>query len=209
MHSERRRTEPAGRRLRHAMLSALVLHGLVVFLGPPLLLQRPVIREWRPQLRTRLIEIEDETILKRYKYSPEPIRPDIPGPKSTVIEVTDEPQLPDIPPLVPLEPHFAGLSGGEASRFTMAQESSPQPIIMVDPEYPSMARAAEAEGTVRVRAVVDEFGFVVDVAIDSSDTIGLLENAALNAAKKWRFRPAKQGNVPVQVIVIIPFTFRM
>jgi protein TonB len=87
-------------------------------------------------------------------------------------------------------------------------DEPPQPIVQVQPEYPEVARKAGLEGRVIVAAVVDEKGNVIQAYIHSS-TNPIFNEAALEAAKKMKFKPARQKDIAVKVKVLIPFVFRL
>jgi TonB family protein len=86
-------------------------------------------------------------------------------------------------------------------------EEPPQPIVQVQPEYPEEARKAGLEGKVIVVAVVDENGDVIEAYIHQS-TNPIFNDAALEAAKKMKFKPGRQKDTPVKVKVLIPFLFK-
>jgi protein TonB len=87
-------------------------------------------------------------------------------------------------------------------------DEPPQPVVQVQPEYPEVARKAGLEGRVIVAAVVDENGNVVQASIHSS-TNPIFNDAALEAAKKMKFKPARQKDIAVKVKVLIPFVFKL
>jgi len=87
-------------------------------------------------------------------------------------------------------------------------DEPPQPIVQVQPEYPEVARKAGLEGRVIVAAVVDENGNVIQASIHSS-TNSIFNEAALEAAKKMKFKPARQKDIAVKVKVLIPFVFKL
>jgi TonB family C-terminal domain len=87
-------------------------------------------------------------------------------------------------------------------------DEPPQPVVQVQPEYPEVARKAGLEGRVIVAAVVDENGNVIHASIHSS-TNSIFNEAALEAAKKMKFKPARQKDIAVKVKVLIPFVFRL
>jgi TonB family protein len=87
-------------------------------------------------------------------------------------------------------------------------DEPPQPIVQVQPEYPEVARKAGLEGKVIVMAVVDENGNVIEAYIHKSDN-PIFNEAALEAAKKMKFKPARQKDIPVKVKVLIPFVFKL
>ncbi|MCC6011951.1 energy transducer TonB [Candidatus Caldipriscus sp.] len=87
-------------------------------------------------------------------------------------------------------------------------DEPPQPVVQVQPEYPEVARKAGLEGRVIVAAVVDENGNVIQAYIHSS-TNSIFNDAALEAAKKMKFKPARQKDIAVKVKVLIPFVFKL
>lgn len=89
----------------------------------------------------------------------------------------------------------------------VAYDSAPVLIHSEAPEYPSMAMQAESEGTVNVVVVIDESGRVVQAYIANSTANEILQQAALEAARKFLFKPAMQRDVPVKCRIMIPFNF--
>jgi protein TonB len=86
--------------------------------------------------------------------------------------------------------------------------SSPQPIRQQDPAYTSEAMRAKVQGEVHLEAVVQPNGLLTDIkVIRSLDKVYGLDQAAIEAAKKWLFRPGmKEGKaVPVRVQLILEF----
>lgn len=61
-------------------------------------------------------------------------------------------------------------------------------------------------GIVTVRCTVDEKGDVVDPVVEKSSNREF-EEPALNALKKWKFKPARQDGNPVAIKVSIPVKF--
>ena len=83
----------------------------------------------------------------------------------------------------------------------------PTKLYHVAPEYPALARAARVEGVVIAEAVIDESGAVAHARVLRS--IPLLDAAALDALKQWRFTPSFRDGKPVAVIVTITIDFRL
>jgi TonB family protein len=65
------------------------------------------------------------------------------------------------------------------------------------------------EGTVLLNVLVDEEGKVEDVSIIQSDVTGAMEKAAVEAAKGFFFKPAKQRTVPVKAHIAVPIRFKL
>lgn len=79
----------------------------------------------------------------------------------------------------------------------------------VKPRYPESARRQGFEGTTLLKIHVSERGMVEDVLIERSAGSQDLDLAAMEAVKQWRFEPARQGNRPVAVWVMLPVRFAL
>ncbi|HHO47158.1 MAG TPA: energy transducer TonB [Desulfobacteraceae bacterium] len=78
------------------------------------------------------------------------------------------------------------------------------------PVYPELARKRGWEGTVVLAVRVTEEGLVQSAEIHSSSSYRLLDDAALRAVRRWRFRPgAVEGRAAaMQVLVPVHFVLR-
>jgi protein TonB len=88
-------------------------------------------------------------------------------------------------------------------------ERKPVLLEQVVPEYPELARSAGIEGRVVVTVVVDTAGLVAGASVLQSSGNSLLDAAALDAAGRFRFKPAMQRDRPVPVQMSIPFRFSL
>jgi len=75
------------------------------------------------------------------------------------------------------------------------------------PVYPDLAKKAGIEGIVVVTVTIGKTGTVEDAKIFKS--LPMLDEAALAAAKKCTFKPAKQRDKFVKVKMNIPFHFKL
>ena len=73
------------------------------------------------------------------------------------------------------------------------------------PTYPEFAREAQIQGKVTLHVLVGKDGRVKNVKVIKGVT-GLNE-AAVDAIKKWVFKPALSNNKPVAVWVEVPMDF--
>ena len=88
-------------------------------------------------------------------------------------------------------------------------DDPPQPLSVIRPIYPEIAQEAGIEGTVVVQVFVDKKGRVKDTVILKGIPNTGLDEAAISAIRKTRFRPAKQRERPVGVWISIPVNFRL
>lgn len=77
------------------------------------------------------------------------------------------------------------------------------------PEYPEFAADQGSEGTVILRVKVLPNGKPAEVKVKKSSGFSLLDDAAVAAAKRWAFTPAKRGNTPVEGWAIFPVEFKL
>jgi len=77
----------------------------------------------------------------------------------------------------------------------------------VQPVYPPVAKAAGAQGPVAVGIVINEAGEVESAKAISGHP--LLQAAAVDAAKEWRFSPTRLSGNPVKVSGRISFVFAL
>jgi protein TonB len=77
------------------------------------------------------------------------------------------------------------------------------------PVYPPAARARNLEGRVVLRAVVDRDGRV-EQAITIVESIPLLDPAAIDALRQWRFTPGQdRDGHTVRVLIDLPIRFQL
>jgi protein TonB len=88
--------------------------------------------------------------------------------------------------------------------------SSPIPIRQQDPTYTSEAMRAKVQGEVHLEAVVQANGLLTDIkVIRSLDRTYGLDQAAVEAARKWLFKPGMREGKPVPVRVQLILEFRL
>lgn len=75
----------------------------------------------------------------------------------------------------------------------------------INPAYPTFAKTAHVTGVVRVDLVIDENGSVVSA--QSATGPSMLRQAAIDASKRWKFRPTIRDGKPVRVAGFLNFNF--
>ena len=81
-------------------------------------------------------------------------------------------------------------------------------LSKVEPEYSEEARKAKWQGTVVLTLVVDEHGLPKDMKVTRSLGLGL-DQKAIEAVSKWRFKPGMKDGKAVPVIATIEVNFRL
>jgi TonB family protein len=87
-------------------------------------------------------------------------------------------------------------------------ETEPVPKQKVDAEYPEIAKRAHLEGNVFLKLWVDTNGVVREALVLKSDA-EIFNQAAIDAARHWTFKPAYAKGKPVAVWFSLPFRFRL
>jgi protein TonB len=77
------------------------------------------------------------------------------------------------------------------------------------PMYPREARQRRQEGLVVLTLTVTQAGNAADIRVEQESGYRLLDEAALEAIKKWRFTPARVGNAAVSSQVEVPVRFKL
>ncbi|MCH9648572.1 MAG: energy transducer TonB [Deltaproteobacteria bacterium] len=147
-----------------------------------------------PKPKAKKVPIPDPT-----PDEPEPIRledeiePDIEMPDTDIIF-----DIPEGPP--PSEPSGPIHVGGDVA--------APVKINTPNPQYTEIARKARIQGVVIVQAIIDKEGSVQNVKILKGLPMGL-DNAAVDAIKKWKFKPATLNGKPVTVYYNLTVNFTL
>ena len=79
----------------------------------------------------------------------------------------------------------------------------------VEPVYPPAARRAGEEGTVKLRILVDERGAPREVQVTQGSGFARLDQAAIEAVRKWRFAAATNGSTAITAWTQVSITFRL
>lgn len=104
-------------------------------------------------------------------------------------------------------PGSGGGMGGGVYRIG-GEVSAPVLTFKVEPEYSEEARKAKYSGTVLLSIVVDSNGLPRDIKVIRPLGLGLDEKA-VEAVAKWRFRPGMKGGRPVATQAQVEVNFRL
>lgn len=101
---------------------------------------------------------------------------------------------------VPITTSAPTLAATKQSQSTQAQL-----ISSVQPKYPEMARTMHASGDVVMSAIIGKDGTVKSVTVISGHP--LLRDAASNAVRQWRYKPATLDGQPVEATTQVTLKF--
>ena len=104
-------------------------------------------------------------------------------------------------------PGSGGGSGGGAYKIG-GGVSAPVPVYRPEPEYSEEARKAKWQGAVLLELVVDANGVPQDIKVIRSLGLGL-DQKAIEAVQKWRFKPGQKDGKAVPVSANIEVNFRL
>jgi protein TonB len=102
--------------------------------------------------------------------------------------------LPEAPPAPPLQPVRVG-----------GRIQEPKKLKAVPPVYPEAAVKARIEGVVILECLISPQGRVREVKVLRS--VPLLEEAAVDAVKRWVYTPTLMDGVPVPVLMTVTVRF--
>jgi protein TonB len=85
---------------------------------------------------------------------------------------------------------------------------APVAVLRIEPEYTEIARRARIQGIVIIEAVIDRQGNVTDARIIKGLPMGL-DQEALRAIKRWKFKPGTLNGQPVPVYFNLSINFRL
>lgn len=132
------------------------------------------------------------------------------GEVRTIREITDSNvPSPPLPGAIPPGNTNANTNSSNTSSSSQAPISggvmNGKAISLPKPQYPAIAKASHASGTVTVQILIDESGKVI-----SAHAIGghpLLQKAAVDAAYQARFSPTMLSGKPVKVTGVVTYNF--
>ncbi len=101
----------------------------------------------------------------------------------------------------------ASSSGNSGHGIT--RTAIPRGGYQVHPRYPVTARRLGIQGTTLLRVFVSIDGRVTNVEVERTAGHGDLDDAAADAVRRWRFEPARRGDEPVAMWVLLPVEFRL
>jgi protein TonB len=105
-----------------------------------------------------------------------------------------------------------GTVGGTGDRLLREDELG-TPLTVLSkalPRYPALARARGIEGLVVLEGIVDREGRVEAQQLKVVQSVPLLDSAAIDALRRWRFKPVRDAHGQLaRVVFQVPIRFRL
>jgi periplasmic protein TonB len=199
-----------------AILLAIILHVLILYLPP--IAQFDSQRNW---------ERDKKDFIQMTRYVPPPPPPE---------ELPEEPQVQkkqqvlakpipqqeavDLDNLTVVEDDFELVYDFDDIDFAEPEAlpdaplrvggdvRAPKIIHRVEPKYPEIARRTRIQGLVILEAIIDKSGNVRDIKVIKSLN-SLCDEAAMEAARQWKFEPGTQNDIPIDVIMNLTVQFTL
>lgn len=142
---------------------------------------------------------------KKPEPTPKPKPKPLPkAPPSERAVKAPEPEPTPAPPVTqPAEPTPAAPAPVLPPRADAGQISNPAPA------YPSLSRRLREEGLVVLEILIRADGSVGEIKLKASSGFKRLDEAAMNAVKRWRYQPATQGGIAIDFWYEQPVEFNL
>ena len=176
----------------------------------------PPVPEPKPQVRPEHVNVGVRQIEDGHIFAP----PTIPS----TIKMVDRPEtLPTIS-AADMDPDGGGavgkdnpFSGRTAQPVVRQATTGPVRIsgmvvegMLIEktvPVYPAIAKATDTQGTVVLQAIISRSGTIENLHVVSGPA--MLQQAALDAVKRWRYRPFLLSGEPVEVETTVNVVFKL
>ncbi|MCW8886265.1 MAG: TonB family protein [Motiliproteus sp.] len=146
-----------------------------------------------------------------------------PRPKNPVVKVKTVPK--PVPAATPntakkvTDKRFSkNVSGLEVAKKTTSPSASTAPLILskpdylqppAQPRYPARSKRRGEQGTVWLRILLDSAGVIKNLMVKSSSGFDRLDKSALEAAAKWKFKPAVVDGSGRDAWLEVPVHFKL
>jgi protein TonB len=181
-----------------AALHVAIVYGLMVATG--VVRQPAFIAPIEATFIPEATQPEEQPEIKIKPEIDQPVAVDEPVPEVQFEEAVTPPS--DVP-----VPASATAISGSQQQGAPAQDL--KTANRVDPTYPPASRRAGEEGTVRLKVLVDTSGRASNVQVMQSSGFARLDQAAMEAVRKWRFVAATDGTNKIQAYTQVAVTFKL
>jgi periplasmic protein TonB len=139
---------------------------------------------------------------------PTKMEPVVTKPQLSEPQLNVEETVPEVPVDIPLESEPAETAISTTPTEAM-EVANLRVNRRVEPAYPAASRRAGEEGSATFRVLVDERGRPAEVTVLQSSGFDRLDQAAMDAIRRWTFAAANNGSGPVSAWTSVKVTFRL
>jgi len=191
-------------RIREVILAILIILS-VLFFAMPKFLDEAKAEGMDDQFEVETFDIPPTQMVEQQK----PLKPAIPVPEDdeffeeeiefqdTDFDSWDDWDAPD------------ASTGPNIKFIPFDTPPKPKKGLGIKPIYPEIAKEAGIEGTVYIQFFIDEKGNVTEAYVQKGVPNTGLDEAALNAVKKSKWKPARQREKKVGVWQTVPVRFEL
>lgn len=157
------------------------------------------------------LEQEAKEISRRIPKKPPPPKE---PPKVQKMNVTQEQQVSSPMPMMNMPNLDVAANGtgpflGTVGSVNMNEEGGVIPIVRISPQYPRKALMAKIEGWVKVRFTITPGGTVINPQVVDAKPKRMFDRAALNAIRKFKFKPKVVNGQKVEQIATQTIEFEL
>jgi periplasmic protein TonB len=163
-----------------------------------------LIRE-QPKAESKPTELPKPLPVKPTVTRPEPVPIPLVATTTAPADITAPPPAPQ-PPAQPIRPAQTGpaqVAAISPPKFDADYLDNPPPV------YPRLSKRLGEVGNVMLMVFVDAEGRPGQIDIQTSSRFERLDQAAIEAVRRWKFVAAKQGEKAVAAWVLVPIYFSL
>lgn len=204
------------------LLLLLHLGAIAALMQADAAVTEPKIDMEPPKLQGVLIAPEPKIAPPPPKAEPEPVKPQ-PTPKKPPLKPQRKPTQKTPPPVAKASaaaPVVAPSKAVSQKAASSSQTKTAEPTTQLPsadaaglnnkaPVYPMLSRKRKEQGTVWLLLLVSKEGVVTELKLKKTSGFDRLDQAALQAVKKWKFQPARKQGQPIDYWYELPLKFSL
>lgn len=200
-----------------ALVGALSLHaGIAAWAmapSPPVIMPQQVIRVSMVAPSTPEQQVAQQPVQE--VVAEQPVAPPKPEGRRKQAQKQPKPKQEPLKKLAERASKLNPTAGMQSPDAKETQSAITEPVFNAAylnnpaPAYPALARNRGIEGRTMLQVQVTQQGEARAVAVVRSSGSEALDNAALDAVKRWRFVPARRGGEVIEAKVLVPVEFKL
>jgi len=194
---------------RFAVVGLVVLLHLSVFAGYLLQPEMPAVLVNEMSISFANIEMQQADIVPQPKQKPEEIEPEEIEPEEIEPEEIEPEPAEELAPKEVAPPAPQNVSPPSPVQLDAEPDYRADYLNNPRPPYPMVARRMGYNGKVILNVEVLAEGKAGQVLLHQSSGYAILDNAALQTVKTWKFSPAKRFGRPATQWFLVPIRFSL